>query len=91
MVAVMSVSEWDLLGLCPLDHAWKWANRLWRFGFRTFADGFYVSMYTDHDQLLLELPTGTVIPLPPALIRLLKETTAEPLDPLPESCPSRDI
>ena len=46
MVAVMGVSEWDLLGLCPLDQAWKWANRPWRFGFRTFSDGFHGSRFT---------------------------------------------
>ena len=38
----MGVSEWDLIGLCPLDHDWKWANRPPRFGFRTFSDSFGV-------------------------------------------------
>ena len=42
----MAVSEWDLIGLDLLDHAWKWANRPLRFGFRTFADGFYRSKFT---------------------------------------------
>jgi len=42
----MGVSDWDLLGLCPVDHAWKRVNRPSRFGFRTFSDGFYVSKFT---------------------------------------------
>ena len=42
----MGVSDWDLLGLSPLGHAWKRVNRPSRFGFRTFSDGFYVSKFT---------------------------------------------
>ena len=61
----MGVSEWDLLGLFPLGHAWKWGDRPSRFGFRTFSDGFCGSKFTGFNSLwmpsLLDLFTTSGI------------------------------
>jgi len=54
----MGVSEWDLLGLFPLGHAWKWGDRPSRFGFRTFSDGFCGSKVACFDGVVTKLASA---------------------------------
>ena len=43
VAVVMGVSDWDLLGLSPVDAVLEGGRR---FGFAAFSDGFYESKFT---------------------------------------------